>query len=293
MKSIAEITEAMGTNSAMEVGLNSIYSIRPKEEIKMPVKSAEEAFKLANDAEGEMYDIVEELMSHVKGADKRGRIKSRESIERKCRDYGLEVCTLDDLIGKAIIVQTIDDEETVAKLVKEDKHVFRMFDYLNDKNGGGYYAVHANYKLSNGAVAELQIITVRCFVYKEIIGHILYEVRREMLPKAKKDKKYMKTFEKLDEIMEKSYLECRKADKEQTKISQPDLDFTEDELKQIEECVSDKTYMRFEFLLKKKAKSIAPDFISTKDKNLIEHYELDFKHVNKSLREYINDYEKS
>ena len=45
--------------------------------------------------------------------------------------------------------------------------------------------------------------------------------------------------------------------------------------------------MRFEFLLKKKAKAIAPDFISDKDKKLIEHYELNLKHVNKSLREYV------
>ena len=107
--------------SAMEAGLNGIYSKMPKEKVRMPVKSAAEAFRLAADGEEEFYNIIKELTKNIKDADtSKGRIKGIGSIERKCRDFGLEVADLDDVSGKMIIVKTIEDE--VQRLLQEYGH---------------------------------------------------------------------------------------------------------------------------------------------------------------------------
>ena len=143
------------TGSAMEVGLKGIYSKVPKEKVRMPVKSAAEAFKLAADAEEEFYDIVKELCKNVKDADiSKGRIKGIDSLERKCRDYGLEVADLDDVSGKMIIVKTIEDEEAIAKLLKNDDRVFRIFDYMTSDDSGGYYDGGSGAPSGGGSIAE-------------------------------------------------------------------------------------------------------------------------------------------
>lgn len=265
--------------SAMEAGLNGIYSKMPKEKVRMPVKSAAEAFRLAADGEEEFYNIIKELTKNIKDADtSKGRIKGIGSLERKCRDFGLEVADLDDVSGKMIIVKTIEDEEAIAKMLKDDDRVFRIFDYMTSDDSGGYYAIHANYKLSNGLVAELQIITIRCMVYKSLVGHILYEVRREMYPK-RNEKEYKQVFDRLNEILEEGFLECRKADEEHTKIPQPKIDLSDDELDLIKKAVTENTWTRFEYLLDKRTKEINTK-LTDKEKDLVEH---------KSLYEYIAD----
>lgn len=276
MKSLhSRIYEEM-TGSAMESGLKGIYSKVPKEVPRMPVKSAAEAFKLAADGEEEFYDIVKELTKNIKDADtSKGRIKGIGSLERKCRDYGLEVADLDDVSGKMIIVKTIEDEEAIAKMLKDDDRVFRVFDYMTSDDGGGYYAIHANYKLSNGLVAELQVITIRCMVYKSLIGHILYEVRRELYPNKDK-KEYKNLFKKFNKIMEDSYKECRKADEEHSKIPIPNIDLSDEELKLIQDVVSENTWIRFEYLLNGETKKINAK-LTDQEKNLVERKYISLK----------------
>lgn len=273
MRSLITIVEEM-TGSAMEAGLKGIYSKQPKEPVRMPVKSAAEAFRLAADGEEEFYNIVKELTKNIKDADiSKGRIKGIGSLERKCRDFGLEVADLDDVSGKMIVVKTIEDEEAIAKMIKDDDRVFRIFDYMTSDDSGGYYAIHANYKLSNGLIAELQIITVRCMVYKELIGHIFYEVRREMFPK-RKDKKYKDLFRKISLTMEDGFNECREADKKQEKIPYPKFNFTDKELDLIKDAVSGSTWVRFEYLLDKRVKELdAP--VTNKEKELVERKYID------------------
>ena len=240
-------------------GQGQRFSKTPTETVRMPVKSAAEAFQLAVDGEEEFSNILKELTKDLEGVDiSRGRIKSTVSLERKCRDYGLEVADLDDVSGKALIVKSIDDMEVVGKLLKDDPRTFRIFDFYDDRAAGGYYGIHANYRLSNGLVAEIQVRTIRLFTFMATYGHIIYEVRREMFPKAMKNKeRYGELFEKYDAFMNKSMQDCRKADETNTKIPRPMIDLTDEELSLIEECVTPATFERFQLVLNGKAKELA------------------------------------
>lgn len=239
-------------------GMGQRFSKRPAEPVRMPVKSAAEAFKLAVDGEEEFMGILRELTKDLKDVDiSRGRIKATGSLERKCRDFGLEVADLDDVSGKAIIVKSIEDEEAVGQMLKDDPRTFRIFDYLDDP-ADSYYGIHANYRLSNGLVAEIQVRTIKLYTFMVTYGHILYETWREFMPKAKqKGGKYMEVFQKYDEIFKQACRNCRRADETGEKIPKPEIDLTDEELAVIEECVSPATYMRFELILNGKAKELA------------------------------------
>lgn len=239
-------------------GQGKRFSKTPTEPVRMPVKSAAEAFQLAVDGEEEFQNILKELTKDLEGVDiSRGRIKSTVSLERKCRDYGLEVADLDDVSGKALIVRSIKDMEVVGQLLKDDPRTFRIFDFY-DEPEQGYYGIHANYKLSNGLVAEIQVRTIRLYTFMATYGHIIYEVRREMFPKAMKNKeRYGALFEKYDAFMISSMKDCKKADEMNTKIPRPKIDLSDEEMSLIKECVTPATFERFQLVLSGKAKELA------------------------------------
>ena len=255
------IVESLMDETSMEdfmPGQGKRFSKTPTEKVRMPVKSAAEAFQLAVDGEEEFQSILKELTKDLEGVDiSRGRIKSTVSLERKCRDYGLEVADLDDVSGKALIVKSIKDMEVVGKLLKDDPRTFRIFDFY-DEPDQGYYGIHANYRLSNGLVAEIQVRTIRLFTFMATYGHIIYEVRREMFPKAMRNKeRYGALFKKYDTFMVESMKDCRRADEQNTRIPRPVIDLSEEEMALIKECVAPATYDRFQLVLSGKAKDLA------------------------------------
>lgn len=278
MKHIETLLEAHKPMS--EVGMKGIYSKMPKEKLTMPVKSVAEAIKLAADGEEEFMEILNELLTKVEGAEGKGRIKDTVSIERKLRDYGLEIADLDDVSGKMILVKDFKDMNTLGKILKDDDRVKKITDFTDDEDSHGYYGMNVNYKLSNGLVCELQVITRKNQIFKSICGHIFYEVIRELAPKAGKDEEVARLVDIIDKEMTKAWTDCRKADEAGKVIPYPDIEISDEDMKIIKDNVAPATYERWEMLVNHKAKEMNKK-ISDKDKKLIEA---------KSLEEFVKNY---
>lgn len=274
----------------LSFGLDDDFSKKPKEKVRMPAKSVADVIKLAADGEEEFVEIVKDVMSTVKGAEGRGRIKDTWKIEEKCNRYGIEPCDLDDASGKEIIVKTVKDLEKVGEILKKHPKVFRQFDYYSPSKRGavdglGTYEIHADMQLSNGLVCELMVVTKMIFVYKTICWHHAYQVFRESIGYMRRNPEATKTLGpivgKLQEQMAANGKEVYKADISGGKAPYLDLDFTDEELKEIKKAVTEKTYDGFIMLLEHKTKE-ANTKTTQKEKDMIEHL---------SLEEYVKNAE--
>lgn len=137
----------------------------------------------------------------VKIAGKEGKalvdIKQIESFKDKVLARGKNPNEITDVLRSALVMK---DQDAVARAVKMMKKVFTIAEYdykefKGDKDFGYYGSHHFLVKLSNGLVAEVQLMTRRMWAYKHEAHKIYVDWRSKLGDFDKWDQATKKEFD--------------------------------------------------------------------------------------------------
>jgi hypothetical protein len=158
--------------------------VRPLQPTKK-VKSVEDLLTHAKEALPEYDSLIDEMAESSGAAQISSRkgdgLKDRESIERKVKDdYDGDHHMVVDVLGKTLI---FDDEQSLREglaSVIDNPQVMGWKDRWSDPLPSGYQDVNVSVRLSNGHVAELQLMTRDMYQAKSKQFHSIYKVLRKL-----------------------------------------------------------------------------------------------------------------
>ena len=210
-----------------------------------------------NDLAPKTKDRVEALANKIKEmyptAAISGRIKHHDSLHRKAGMKEVGYAGLDDIVGYAIIFDNLEDQLGAAKYIHDPPEVKRIYDYGYD-DPCGYYAMHCS--LDGGVGSEIQLITKRLFVAKEIFGHIGYECLRDLYYKQEHEgdsDELLDAIENVKYLIGSSYKANKKLEGTKAPMAKCDVDsLSEDEKEYIISAVLPQTTKRADAFLNNK-----------------------------------------
>lgn len=180
----------------------------------------DKAHSLAVETDEAIADLVEELREHFPTVQVAHRIKSEHSAKRKASSKEVGWAGLDDMVGYALVFDTQEEVEGAADILKADDRVARIYDYV-DSDPNKYYGYNCSLRADIGS--EIQLETLRLLVFKDLYGHIFYEMLRDIGLKLESDHS-----DELEDLiadimgmMRSAFEECRAAEGTWEKIKCP------------------------------------------------------------------------
>lgn len=209
------------------------------------------ASTLAKDVDSSIASIVNDLKDMYPTMQVKNRIKSEGSARRKASNKDVGWRGLDDMVGYAMIFDTFEDCEDAMDDLSGDPRIGRVYDYADDDELN-YYAYHL--ALKGGVGSEIQIISLRLYIFKELFAHRLYEVFREInqyVDEHEGDKDAERALAVAKKMIADAYKEQRDLEGTSTKIDIPTsvLELSDEDAGLLEQFVAKTTKVRFEMLL--------------------------------------------
>lgn len=209
------------------------------------------ASTLAKDIDSSIASIVNDLKDMYPTMQVKNRIKSEGSARRKASNKDVGWRGLDDMVGYAMIFDTFEEAEDAMDDLNGDPRIGRVYDYADDDELN-YYAYHL--ALKGGVGSEIQIISLRLYIFKELFAHRLYEVFREInqyVDEHEGDKDAERALAVAKKMIADAYKEQRDLEGTSTKIDIPTsvLELSDEDAGLLEQFVAKTTKVRFEMLL--------------------------------------------
>lgn len=135
------------------------------------------AHDLAIETDEVIADLVDELKENFPSVQVAHRIKSENSAKRKASSKEVGWAGLDDMVGYALVFDTQEEVESAADILKADDRIARIYDYVDD-DPNKYYGYNCSLKADIGS--EIQLLSLRLLVFKDLYGHIFYEMLRDI-----------------------------------------------------------------------------------------------------------------
>ncbi len=190
------------------------------------------AHDLALDTDKAIAELVEELKEHFPSVQVAHRIKSEHSAKRKASSKEVGWAGLDDMVGYALVFDTQEEVEAAADILKDDDRIARIYDYV-DSDPNKYYGYNCSLRADVGS--EIQLLTIRLLVFKDLYGHIFYEMLRDVGLKIETEHsdELEDLIEDIMSLQRSAFAECRAAEGSSEKIRCPScIKSIDDELKE-------------------------------------------------------------
>lgn len=125
------------------------------------------------------FERILKRFSGLRGSYKLPPLKPRKSFVSKVDIRGKSPCGIHDMIRGAILLP----DDIIDKVIKEMRKKLKIFEFEekakgDDKEFGYYGTYHFKIELSNGELAEIQVMPRRMWDYKKQ-GHKVYSRNRE------------------------------------------------------------------------------------------------------------------